>query len=36
MAKCTDCDDTGIIIVDGLKTRCWSCSSFKGWNVKND
>ncbi len=31
MPKCLDCDDTGIMIVDGVKTRCWSCDAFKGW-----
>ncbi len=31
MAKCIDCDDTGIIIINGQKTRCWTCDCFKGW-----
>lgn len=29
MAKCPDCNNTGIIVINGLKTRCWTCDSFK-------
>ena len=31
MTKCDYCNSTGIIIINGQKTRCWTCDNFKGW-----
>lgn len=31
MTDCKDCNNTGIVIINGKKTRCWLCDNFKGY-----
>lgn len=29
---CSNCDDKGYAIVNGIKVRCWECPNFKSFD----